>query len=186
MIKRHIPGLALTVIRHGRVTKMSSYGQASLEFSVPVTSKTIFNVASVTKTVTAVAVMKLVEAGKLKLDDSIGKYLEGLPDGWPQYRYNQTNYVLLGLLIEKLSRLSYTRFCQTQLFGPAGLTNAQFGDTQKLIKNRGPIYTPYKFDAQGKPTPTDLRLLHWNGPPMAYLQTGSTYPPRTLRVGSLP
>jgi D-alanyl-D-alanine carboxypeptidase len=49
---------------------MSSYGQASLEFSVPVTSTTILNVASVTKTVTAVAVMKLVEAGKLKLDDS--------------------------------------------------------------------------------------------------------------------
>ena len=220
MIKRHIPGLALAVIRQGRVTKMSSYGQASLEFSVPVTSTTIFNVASVTKTVTAVAVMKLVEAGKLNLDDSIGTYLEGLPDSWrevtvrqllshtsglpdivksgtpdpiadtpeeavsllrdrpmdfvpgTQYRYNQTNYMLLGLLIEKLSGLSYTQFCQTQLFGPARLSNAQFGDTQKLIKNRGPIYTPYQFDAQGKPTPSDLRLLQWKGPPMVYPTNG--------------
>ena len=37
---------------------------------------------ALTKTVTAVAVMELVEAGKLKLDDSIGTYLDGLPDRW--------------------------------------------------------------------------------------------------------
>jgi CubicO group peptidase (beta-lactamase class C family) len=49
MAKRHIPGLALAVIRHGRVERVASYGEASLEFSVPVTPTTLFNVASVTK-----------------------------------------------------------------------------------------------------------------------------------------
>jgi CubicO group peptidase (beta-lactamase class C family) len=79
MAKRHIPGMALAVIRQGRVERVASYGVASLEFSVPVTPTTLFHVASVTKSFTAVAIMKLVEAGKLKLDDPIGTYLEGLP-----------------------------------------------------------------------------------------------------------
>jgi CubicO group peptidase (beta-lactamase class C family) len=47
-------------------------------FSVPVASTTIFKVTSGTKTVTAVAVMKLVETGKLKLDDSAVCRMTGL------------------------------------------------------------------------------------------------------------
>lgn len=66
MTQRHIPGLALAVIRQGRVQRVTAYGQASLEFAVPVTSTTLFNVASVTKSFTAVGVMKLVEAGKFE------------------------------------------------------------------------------------------------------------------------
>jgi CubicO group peptidase (beta-lactamase class C family) len=221
MTQRHIPGLALAVIRQGRVLRVTAYGQASLEFSVPVTSTTLFNVASVTKSFTAVGVMKLVEAGKLKLDDPIGTYLQGLPESWrgvrvqellshtsglpdivksgtpdpiadtpeeatallrdrpveftpgTQYRYDQTDYMLLGLLIEKLSGLSYVRFCQTELFAPAGLKNPQFGDSHTLIRNRGPVYTPYKFDAQGNPGPAgDLMVLNWKSPPMVYPNNG--------------
>jgi CubicO group peptidase (beta-lactamase class C family) len=53
MAKRHVPGLALAVIRRGRVERVASYGLASLEFSLPVTSTTLFHVASVTKSFTA-------------------------------------------------------------------------------------------------------------------------------------
>src|SRR5580700_8881498 len=89
MTQRHIPGLALAVIRQGRVLRATAYGQASVEFSVPVTSTTLFNVASVTKSFTAVGVMKLVEAGKLKLDDPIGTYLQGLPESWRGVRVQE-------------------------------------------------------------------------------------------------
>src|SRR5581483_9880446 len=82
MAQRHIPGLALAVIRDGRLERLASFGQASLEFSVPVTPTTLFHVASVTKSFTAVGVMKLVEAGRLQLEDSIGMYLDGLPELW--------------------------------------------------------------------------------------------------------
>jgi CubicO group peptidase (beta-lactamase class C family) len=220
MAQRHIPGLALAVIRQGRVERVASYGQASLEFSVPVTPTTLFHVASVTKSFTAVGIMKLVEAGKLKLDDPISTYLDGLPESWrgvtvgqllshtsglpdvvkpgnpdpiaetpeealallrdrplnfapgTQYRYDQTDYMLLGLVIERLSALSYTKFCQTQLFAPAGLSGPRFGDTQTLIENRGPIYTPYTFDAKGAPVPGALRVLNFKSPPMVYPNNG--------------
>lgn len=221
MAQRHIPGVALAVIRQGRVERVASFGQASREFSVPVTPTTLFHVASVTKSFTAVGVMKLVEAGRLKLDDPIGTYLDGLPESWrgvrirellshtsglpdivksgtpdpiaqtaadaiallhdrpldfapgAQYRYDQTDYMLLGLLIEKLSAMSYVRFCQTQLFTPAGLNNPQFGDSRTLIRNRGPIYTPYKFDANGTAIPAgDLQVQNWQSPPMVYPNNG--------------
>jgi len=221
MTKRHIPGLALAVIQHGRIDKVASFGQASLEFSVPVTPTTLFHVASVTKSFTAVGVMKLVEGGKVKLEDPIGSYLNGLPETWrcvkvrellshtsglpdvvkagspdpiadtpeeaifllryrptnfapgTQYCYDQTDYMLLGLLIEKLSGLSFAQFCETQLFAPAALSNPQFGDSRTLIKNRGPIYTPYKFDAKGVPTPAgNLQVLNWESPPMVYPNNG--------------
>jgi hypothetical protein len=89
MAKRHIPGVALAVIRQGRVERVASYGVASLEFSVPVTPTTLFHVASVTKSFTAAAIMKLVEAGNLKLDDPIGTYLEGLPQSWRMVKVRQ-------------------------------------------------------------------------------------------------
>src|SRR5579872_6706914 len=65
MAKRHIPGLALAVIQKGRVQRVAAFGQASLEFSVPATPATLFPIASVTKSFTAVAVMKLVEVGRV-------------------------------------------------------------------------------------------------------------------------
>ena len=90
-----------------------------------------------------------------------------------QYRYDQTDYMLLGLLIEKLSGMSYSQFCQTQLFAPAGLSDPQFGDSQTLITNRGPIYTPYRFDAKGTAIPAgDLRVQNWKSPPMVYPNNG--------------
>jgi CubicO group peptidase (beta-lactamase class C family) len=46
-------------------------------------------IASVTKSFTAVAIMKLVEAGKLKLDNPIGPYLEGLPESWRMVKVRQ-------------------------------------------------------------------------------------------------
>ena len=53
MAKRRVPGLALAVIRHGRVQRIASYGYASLEFSIPVTSTTLLNIKSATKAFTA-------------------------------------------------------------------------------------------------------------------------------------
>jgi CubicO group peptidase (beta-lactamase class C family) len=220
MSLRHIPGLAVAVIRNHRIERVAAYGNASIEFSVPVTPKTLFHVASVTKTVTAVAVMRWVEAGRLKLDDPIGKHLEGLPERWrevtvlqllshtsgipdvfkehspepiaptaedaiailrdrpmdfapgTQYRYNQTNFMLLGMLIQKLSGLAYEQFCQRQLFAPAGLNNPQFGDTQVIIENRGPIYTPFQFDAKGPLARGDLHVFRLDGPAMLYPANG--------------
>lgn len=82
MQKRHIPGAAVAVIRNGKIIKVKGYGLANVELNVPVTTSTVFEIGSVTKQFTASAIMMLVQEGKIALDDSISKYLEGLPEAW--------------------------------------------------------------------------------------------------------
>jgi len=82
MKKRRIPGLALVVIKDGEVIKMQGYGVANLEHDAPITPDTVFELASVTKQFTATAIMRLVEDGKVKLDDPIIKYLPRCPRKW--------------------------------------------------------------------------------------------------------
>ena len=79
---RHIPGLALAVVREGRVIKESGYGLASLEFEVPVTPSTVFEIGSISKQITAAAIMMLVEEGKVSLNDRISKYIAESPQSW--------------------------------------------------------------------------------------------------------
>jgi D-alanyl-D-alanine carboxypeptidase len=82
MKRRSIPGLALAVIRHGKVIKMRGYGLANVELGVPVHSDTVFDLASVTKQFTATAILSLMEEGKVRLDDQISRYLPNTPDAW--------------------------------------------------------------------------------------------------------
>jgi CubicO group peptidase (beta-lactamase class C family) len=82
MAKRHIPGLALLVIRDGQVVRNQGYGFANLEHQVPVKPETIFQSGSMGKQFTATAVMMLVEEGKIGLDDSITKYFPDAPATW--------------------------------------------------------------------------------------------------------
>ena len=82
MKARHIPGLALVVIKNGEIVKLKGYGVANLEHDVAVTPDTVFELASVTKQFTATAIMLLVEEGKVRLDDSISHYLSDSPSEW--------------------------------------------------------------------------------------------------------
>jgi CubicO group peptidase (beta-lactamase class C family) len=79
---RHVPGLALAVVRDGHVIKESGYGLASVELDVPVSPSTVFEIGSISKQITATAVMMLVEEGKLSLDDPISKYIAESPASW--------------------------------------------------------------------------------------------------------
>ncbi len=82
MEKRQIPGLALAVVKNGEVIKAKGYGLANLELDVPVTPDSVFELASVTKSFTATAIMILVEEGKVALDDKISKYFINAPYTW--------------------------------------------------------------------------------------------------------
>lgn len=82
MEQQHIPGLSLAVIRNGKLAKSAAYGLANVELNVPAAERTEFAIASMTKSVTASAVMLLVQDGKLKLDDPISKYIDSIPDSW--------------------------------------------------------------------------------------------------------
>jgi CubicO group peptidase (beta-lactamase class C family) len=74
------PGCAVGVSRGGRTVLERGYGMANLETATPITPNTIFHAASLAKQVTAMAVMLLVEDGKLSLDDDVRRFVPELPD----------------------------------------------------------------------------------------------------------
>lgn len=71
-----IPGLALGAARDGSVIFAKGYGYADLADRRPVTAQTMFHIASVTKTITASAMMLLVERGMIGLDDKVAPHLD--------------------------------------------------------------------------------------------------------------
>jgi len=79
---QRIPGVALAVVRDGKIIKAAGYGYANVELSVRTKPDTIFQTGSVGKQFTATAVMMLVEEGKVGLDDRISKYFPDSPAAW--------------------------------------------------------------------------------------------------------
>jgi CubicO group peptidase (beta-lactamase class C family) len=84
MAKQRIPGLALLVARNGTPIRTEAYGLANVELNASVKPETIFQSGSIGKQFTATAVMMLVEAGKIGLDDPISKYFVSAPSWWTQ------------------------------------------------------------------------------------------------------
>ena len=82
MSERHIPGAAVAVVQNGKVVRMKGYGVATLEFNVPVTTETVFEIGSVSKQMTAAGIMLLVQDGRVSLDEKISKYLPNTPEAW--------------------------------------------------------------------------------------------------------
>ena len=68
-------GASLLVIKDGEELIREVYGEADMEHQIPVHQNTIFHLYSMSKPITAVAVMKLCEQGKLQLQDEVSKYL---------------------------------------------------------------------------------------------------------------
>ena len=77
-----VPGAAVAVVRGGDVLLAKGYGLANIEQQVPVTDETMFESGSLGKQFTAAGVMALVEAGKIRLDESIRTYLTDAPATW--------------------------------------------------------------------------------------------------------
>lgn len=74
------PGCILGVTRAGKLVYEKGYGMADLERDRPITSSSIFHVASISKQFTAMAILLLEEQGKLSIDDDVHKYIPELPD----------------------------------------------------------------------------------------------------------
>jgi CubicO group peptidase (beta-lactamase class C family) len=73
------PGVAVLVVQNGEIKLRKGYGMADLEQGTRVDPANVFRLCSITKQFTAVAILQLVEAGKLGLDDDIQKYLPDYP-----------------------------------------------------------------------------------------------------------
>jgi D-alanyl-D-alanine carboxypeptidase len=189
MRKRHVPGLSLAVVRGGKIVKAKGYGLANLELNVAAAPETVYEIGSLTKQVTAAAVMLLVEEGKVSLEDKITKHLAGLPDAWgaitvrhllthtsgiktyvgtvgfevsrrltgdefikaagglpllfepgASWDYSNTNFNLLGHLVERASGRPFWQFLEERLFRPLGMNATRYNDQRRVIPSRADGY----------------------------------------------
>lgn len=76
-----VPGCALGVIHDGKFVYRRGYGMANLEYDIPISSRSVFRIASVSKQFTAMAVALLAESGQISLEDPLSKYFPEFP-GW--------------------------------------------------------------------------------------------------------
>ena len=77
--KPNEPGVAVIVVRDGKAIYRKGQGMANLELGIPIEPDMVFRIGSLTKQFTAVAILMLVEQGKLALNDSITKFLPDYP-----------------------------------------------------------------------------------------------------------
>ena len=128
---RQIPGLALAVVRHGTVERISTYGLANIETGTPVTADSIFAIASLDKGITATGVMKAMEQGKLNVADPITKYVDvPLPS------------VTLGMLLSHTSGLPDMDQALAEQYGARPFQHYSTDELIVAVRNARPIAPP--------------------------------------------
>jgi len=78
VIREHVPGAAWAIIVDGQIEHIAVTGLRDLELALPVREDSVFRIASMTKSFTAMAILQLRDAGKLSLDDPAERYLPEL------------------------------------------------------------------------------------------------------------
>jgi CubicO group peptidase (beta-lactamase class C family) len=77
-----VPGVAVAILKNGKVLYTQTYGVSNLELNTPVTPRTVFELASLTKQFTSALIITLAHEGKLSLDDHLVKYIPNAPEAW--------------------------------------------------------------------------------------------------------
>jgi D-alanyl-D-alanine carboxypeptidase len=183
MKEHRIPGMTLAIVQAPYITRVVGYGVSDVEEGLLASPKTLWNVGQMTQAYTAVAIMQLVEAEKMTLDDPVGKHVSelpavwqpitvrqlmahvsGLPDYTKQASFNPaqdykpgevmalvknvplafqsgtqvansaTDFFLLGLVVEKVSGVSYQAFVTMNQIERLGLKNTLFASALPDVK----------------------------------------------------
>ncbi|HRN56886.1 MAG TPA: serine hydrolase domain-containing protein, partial [Agriterribacter sp.] len=77
-LEKHFPGMAFGIVVDGALLYAGSAGYTNLAKKIPVGSASLFRIASMSKSLTAMAILRLRDEGKLKLDDPAGLYIPAL------------------------------------------------------------------------------------------------------------
>ena len=159
-----LAGLSVGVAKGGKTLVAKGYGFADLEHNVPATEHTFYRIASMTKQFTAVAVMQLVEEGKLSLDDDLEKLL-------PEFKTTNHHVTLRRLLNHTSGIPSYTELenFPKQIAGvsrPADVFVLMSGKPfsfepgVEFSYNNGAFYLAGEIAARTASTTYDLSLIH--------------------------
>jgi CubicO group peptidase (beta-lactamase class C family) len=120
-----IPGAMLLIQRHGQPIYSESFGVRDVESKAPLMRDTIFRLHSLTKAITAVAAMILVDEGKLRLDDPLSKYIPAFADVKVGVEKKQDN----GEKTLELEPLQRPIIIRDLLLHTSGLTYGFYGDS---------------------------------------------------------
>lgn len=181
---------AVLVARGDKVLLSKGYGLANREHNVENTPQTVFRLGSMTKPFTAIAIMQLVEEGRVSVEDTASQYFPDFPNGQiitihhllsntsgipdyitlPEYElimthrksvnelialfhdkplqyrpgvdfnYSNSNWVLLGAIIEQVRGESYAGVIRKHIFEPAGMAYSGYTWEQPFIKHRANGY----------------------------------------------
>jgi D-alanyl-D-alanine carboxypeptidase len=184
---------AVLVAKDGRVLFSHAYGLADRDRRIPNTLRTRFRVGSMSKMFTAVAILQLVEGGKVKLTAPVGTYLPDYPNrevatkvtihqlmthtggtgniAFPDFlahrtelrthadfvkrygkrglefepgsrwAYSSYGFLLLGVVIEKVTGQSYYDYVQRHVYTPAGMTRSGSRPENQAVADRSIGYT---------------------------------------------
>jgi CubicO group peptidase (beta-lactamase class C family) len=134
-----VPGLAFAITQNGRIIREGAYGFANIETHAPVKLDSVFELASVTKPITAVAVMMLVQEGRIGLDDSIDRYFADTPLAWREIKIRELLSHTSGLreyglvkcngseLLDISTKLQFNDLAKSPLLFPPG-TGIRYSD----------------------------------------------------------
>lgn len=174
------------IAKEGEILFEKGYGLAATD--LPNSPSTLYQIASLSKTFTAVAVMQLVEKELLNLDSPISQYFPDFPNGesitishllshssgipdylkanfefdyskeWnpndivktvsdseleftpgKSFRYSNTGYVMLGLIVEKVSGQSYANYIEEHIFEPSNMSHSMFTVSAGIPKAEGHV-----------------------------------------------
>ena len=176
----HIPGLSVLVKKDGDIIYENYLGYADLDAQHAVDSSSIFPIASITKTFSTIVLLKLVEEGKVSLDDPINKYLEnsGLPDsiklkhilshsseGVPGTFFNYSSrFFLLTQVVEKSSGKKLNELIENQIVNPLGLKETKpILDQSTIDSLESKIVKPYYFHGEAESGHYDIGLSTASG-----------------------
>ena len=108
MAAHHVPGVSIAVIDSGRIVWAKGFGVKEAGTADSVTPETLFQAASISKPVTATAMLRLVEQGKLSLDENVNRYLKS----WklPENRYTARAKVTLRRIVSHNAGLTVHGF----------------------------------------------------------------------------
>ena len=182
MTARGAPSVSFAIVQNGAIAYANAFGMARLEPALPAAPTMRYSIGSVSKQITATAILMLAEQGKLSLDDHLGRFLpnltrgnevtirqllsmtSGYQDYWPQdyvmppmlkpvtaqaivdewakkpldfdpgtkWQYSNTNYVIAGLIVEKVAGMPLVDFLRRRVFTPLHMESVMITDEGAL------------------------------------------------------
>lgn len=146
MATNSVPGLSVAVVEHGSYVWSAGFGMADMENSVPASAHTLFRLASISKTLSAIGAMQLWQDGKLDLDVPVQKYCPTLPDKGTPITTRELLGHLAGIRHYRSNSPDDAEVYNTKHFEDPIQGGLQFFENDPLVSKPG---THFHYSTQG-------------------------------------